>query len=171
MKNLLKTFERVFVYYFAAMGLSLLISVLLNIPIKILMGDKFSSLTSFYISILPLILSLFVLFCVDGYKTKQFEFKLFLFSEIILLILLAVVVYFIGRAVYISGPTDYLARHIIYKVNHTVINGKALLNNYCMGLMIFAYLLLYSPLMLIAEYTGTRIRDKSFAKYKRNKTV
>lgn len=168
MKRLLKTFERICVYYFASMGISLLVSILLNTPMKLLLGDKFNDLTEFFISIFPLIISLFVLFCIDGYRTKKLELKLFALSELILLVLLIVVIYFIGCAVYISGPTDYLAWHILYKVNLTLINGKVMLNQCCMVLMICSFVFLYAPLMLIAEFLGVKIRNKQFQKYKNN---
>ena len=111
---------------------------------------------------------MFVLFCIDGYRTKKLELKLFALSELVLLVLLIVVIYFIGRAVYISGPTDYLGRYILYKVNPNLINGKVMLNQYCMVLMICAYVFLYAPLILIAEYIGVKIRNKQFSKYKNN---
>ena len=168
MKKFLKTFERVFVYYFASMGISLLVSILLNNPMKLLLGDKFNDLTEFFISRFPLMISMFVLFCIDGYRTKKFELKLFALSELVLLVLLIVVIYFIGLAVYISGPTDYLGRYILYKVNPNLINGKVMLNQYCMVLMICAYVFLYAPLILIAEYIGVKIRNKQFSKYKNN---
>ena len=150
----MKTFERVFVYYFASMGASVLIGVLLNVPLKLLLGNKFNDLTNFFVSIFSLLISMFVLFYIDGYRTKKFELKRILLSELILLALLIIVIYFIGRAIYISGPTDYLARHILDKVNPTLINGKVMLNKYCMILMICFYIFLYAPLMLIAEYLG-----------------
>ncbi len=154
MKSFLKTFERIFVYYFASMGASVLIGVLFNVPMKLLLGNKFNDFTSFIVGIISLLISMFVLFFIDGYRTKKFELKRILLSELILLSLLTVVVYFIGRAIYISGPTDYLAWHILKKVNPTLINGKAMLNKYCLVLMISAYVVLYAPLMLIAEYLG-----------------
>ena len=166
MKNFLKTFERLFVYYFASMGISLLAIILLDIPMKFLLGDNFSDLTEFFISALSLVISLFILFYRDGFQNKKFDLKLFLFSELMLLVLLIVVIHFIGRAVYISGPTDYLARYILYKVNPTLINGKVMLNKYCLVLMICAYVFLYAPLIVIAEYVGAKIRNKQFSKYK-----
>lgn len=168
MKSLLKTFERIFVYYFASMGLSLLAIFILNIPMKLLLGDNYSDLTDFFISVLSFIVSLFVLLCIDGYRAKKFELKLFIFSELTLLVLLIIVICFIGRAVYISGPTDSLARYILYKVNPGLINGNVMLNRYCMVLMICAYVILYAPVMLIAEYIGVKIRNKQFAKDKNN---
>ena len=168
MKNFLKSFERLFVYYFASMGISLLAIILLNIPMKFLLGDNYSDLTEFFISALSLVISLFILFYRDGFQNKKFDLKLFLFSELMLLVLLIVVIHFIGRAVYISGPTDCLARYILYKVNPTLINGKVMLNQYYMVLMICAYVFLYAPLILIAEYIGVKIRNKQFSKYKNN---
>ena len=160
MKKFLNTFERIFVYYFASMGISLLAIILLNIPMKFLLGDNYSDLTEFFISVFSFVISLFSLFCIDGYRTKKLELKLFALSQLVLLVLLIVVIYFIGRAVYISGPTDNLARYILYEVNPTLINGKVMLNKYCLVLMICAYVFLYAPLMLIAEYIGVKIRKK-----------
>lgn len=164
MKNFLKTFERVFVYYFASMGASVLIGVLLNVPMKLLLGNKFDDFASFLIGIISLLISMFVLFFIDGYRTKRFELKRFLISELMLLSLLIVVIYFIGRAIYISGPTDYLAWHILKKVNPTLINGKAILNKYCLVLMISAYVVLYAPLMLIAEFLGCKSKVNNIKK-------
>ena len=159
MKKFLKTFERIFVYYFASMGISLLASILLDIPMKFLLGDNYTDLTEFFISELSFVISLFVLFFMDGFHHKKIQLKAFMLSELILLILLIVVICLIGRAVYISGPTDHLARYILYQVNPYLINGKVMLNRYCMVLMICAYVALYAPLMLIAEYIGAKIRN------------
>jgi len=164
MKSFLKTFERVFVYYFASMGASVLIGVLLNVPMKLFLGNKFNDFTSFIVGIISLLISMFVLFYIDGYRTKKFELKRFLISELILLSLLIVVIYIIGRAIYISGPTDYLAWHILDKVNPTLINGKAMLNKYCLVLMISAYVVLYAPLILIAEYLGCKSKLNNIKK-------
>ncbi len=135
MKNFLKTFERLFVYYLASMGIALLFGVLCNIPFKLLLDNNF----------------------------KVFKLKTFLFSELLLLILLIVVIYIIGRAVYILGPTDYLAHYILHLANPSMINGKIMLNQYCMILMFCAYVFLYAPI-IIAEYIGVKKNNNQFKK-------
>ena len=156
MKIFLKTFERLFVYYFSSMGIALLFEVLLNLPLKFLLGKNFNNLTSFFIGMTSLMIALLLLFYKDGFRHKKFQLTL--------LLLLIIVIYFIGRAVYISGPTDYLARYILYLTNPSMINGKIMLNQYCMILMICAYAFLYAPIILIAEYIGVKRSHNQFKK-------
>ena len=131
---------------------------------KLLLGQNFNNLTSFFIGMTSLMIALLLLFYKDGFRHKKFQLKLFLLSELTLLLLLIIVIYFIGRAVYISGPTDYLARYILYLTNPSMINGKIMLNQYCMILMICAYVFLYAPIILIAEYMGVKRSHNQFKK-------
>ena len=159
MKRVLKTFERLFVIYFSSMLVSVLIGVLLNIPLKLIIKN-YNELTSFIVGIISAIITMAILSFIDGSRVKKYEFKYLILSSAILLVLLIIITSIIGRAVYISGPTNYLAHYIVDMVEKSLISEKILLNRCCLVLMIIAYIFLYTPIILIAEYLGVKKRIK-----------
>lgn len=163
MKRFFKTLEGLFVIYFSSMGLSLLASVLLNIPLKFLIKD-YNSLTEFFVGIVGLILAMFTLSFFYGYKTNKFEIMPIVFAAAVFLILLTIVICLIGRAVYISGPTNYLARYIVDNVTSTVTNENVLLNQHCLVFMICAYIFLYIPTIIIAQFAGFSVKKQQLKK-------
>ena len=138
-----------------------IISALMILKDKLFRSD----LINFIIGFTSVVISMFVLGLIDGYKSKKIELKLFLLSSFIFLIVLISVISIIGHAIYISGPTDYLASYI-HDVNASLINGKVMFNKYCIVFMIGAYIFLYAPIILIAENLGVKIRKKQFINYK-----
>ncbi len=171
-KKFLKTFENVFVYYFASLGISLLIGIILNIPLKLLF-DIDKNILNFIPSILCVSISLFVLFFKNGYSDKKFQTKNFLFSLILLLVLIIILTMLIGHAIYISGPTNYIADFIFKKLNpdlyYTPIELRTItLNRYKTIAMISAFVFIYSPIMLLGEYLGTKKHKRDFKKIKQD---
>ena len=159
MKQFFKTFERVFVYYFASVGLSLLANLLLNIPLKFIF-ENYSSLISFIVGITSMLISLFVLFYLDGYKTKKLELKFFLSSLAVILLLLIAVLFVIGHAVYIAGPTEFLDEYFPKVIFQSPINSKVTVNLGSASLMLGAFVVLYTPIVLLAEYLGAKQQNK-----------
>ena len=155
MKNFLKTFERVFVYYFASVGLSLLATVLLNVPLKFFLKN-YNNAVNFAIHALLMLVLLFIFFYRDGYKTKKLEMKYFLPSLAVILLLLVTALFVIGHAVYIAGPTEFLDEYFPKMLIQSPINPKVTVNLISAVLMISAFFLLYTPTILIAEHIGIK---------------
>ena len=159
MKPFFKTFERTFVYYFASVGISLLANILLSIPLKFIIKSNMS-LASFIVGTLSMLLSLFILFYRDGFKTKKLELKYFLPSLAVILLLLVAILLLIGHAVYIAGPTEFLDEYFPKMLIQSPINLKVVVNLTSAALMIVAFLLLYTPTILISEKFGIKKRNK-----------
>jgi len=155
MKPFLKTFERVFVYYFASVGISLLANIALSLPLRFIFQNHIS-LTSFIVGMLSMLVSLFILFYRDGYKTKRLELRYFLTSLAVILLILLAVLFIIGHAVYIAGPTEFLDEYFPAILIQSPINPKIALNLSSAALMILAFLLLYAPTILLAEKIGVK---------------
>ena len=155
MKLFLKTFERTFVYYFASVGISLLANILLSIPLIFIIKSNMS-LVSFIVGTLSMLLSLFILFYRDGYKVKKLELKYFLPSLAVILLLLISVLFVIGHAVYIAGPTEFLDEYFPKMLIQSPINPKVAVDLTSAALMISAFLLLYTPTILLAEKIGVK---------------
>lgn len=155
MKPFFKTLERVFVYYFASVGISLLANILLSIPLKFIIKSNMS-LVSFIVGTLSMLLSLFILFYRYGYKVKKLELKYFLLSLALILLLLVAVLFIIGHAVYIAGPTEFLDEYFSKTLIQSPINPKVAVDLTSAALMISAFLLLYTPTILLAEKIGVK---------------
>lgn len=150
------------VRYFGSIMIGLAATIVLSFPVK-LCTDVDSKLLHFVLMLAAVMVSLAILFFKDGYHNKRFKRKELLLSLPILFALLLIVIRIIGPAIYISGPTDSLARYILLKVNPGLINGKAMLKQYAMDLMTLAFVLVYSPIILLAEYLGAKKHKKDFA--------
>lgn len=155
MKPFFKTFERVFVYYFASVGISLLTNILLGFPLKFILKNH-TGLMSFIVGTLSMLVSLFILFYRDGYKTKRLELRYFLTSLAVILLILVAVLLIIGHAVYIAGPTEFLDEYFPAILIQSPINSKIALNLGSVALMITTFLLLYAPTILLAEKIGVK---------------
>lgn len=159
MKPFLKTFERMFVYYFASVGISLLANIALSLPLRFIFQNHIS-LTSFIVGMLSMLVSLFILFYRDGHKTKRLELRYFLPSLAIVLLILVAVLLIIGHAVYIAGPTDFLDEYFPAILIQSPINPKVAVNLSTAALMILAFLLLYTPTIILAEHFGVKKANK-----------
>lgn len=161
MKIVFKKFGQVIVFYFASMLISLFTSIVLNIPLKFLIPN-YNNLTNFIVGILSLCIALFSIFFYEGYKTKKFELKSLLISLGFLLCVVTIVSTLIGHAVYISGPTVYLADYILHLKEPMKIFDPIIVNRCCLYLMLLAFILVYAPLMLIANYLGIKFKKRKF---------
>lgn len=159
MKPFLKTLERIFVYYFASVGLSLLTSVILNVPLKFIIKN-YNNAVNFATHALLMLVLLFVFFYRDGYNTKKLELKYFLPSLAVILLLLVAVLLIIGHAVYIAGPTEFLDEYFPKILLQSPINPKVTVNLGSALLMCAAFLILYAPTILLAETLGIKKRNK-----------
>ena len=164
MKKYLKNFERIFVNYFAAMGISLLFVIIINIPLKLVMGESYNELTYFLVSEIPLIIAIFILFFIDGYRVRKIEVKPFIIGQAMQLILVSAFTLFIGPAVYVSGPTNILAREIAFCYDLVPTATKIMYNRYSLLLAIVTFIIIYAPIMIFAERLGVKKRGNRFKK-------
>ena len=164
MKKYLKNFERIFVNYFASMGISLLFVIITNIPLKLVMGESYNELTDFLLSEISLIIAIFVLFFIDGYRARKIEVKPFIIGQLMQLILVLVFTLFIGPAIYVSGPTNILAREIAFCYDLDPMHTKIMYNRYSLFLAIVTFIIIYAPIMILAERLGVKKISKMFQK-------
>ncbi len=163
MKNFLKHFETHFVIFFAALAFGLLVSVLCNIPLKFMEGINVN-IGNFVTGIIATISTLFILSFKEGYHFKEFKIKIIILSILTLFILQFILVAIFGHAVYISGPTVFLARYVLAVVNPELINGKEMLENYRLLFMLLADFVVYLPIILFGEFLGAKKHKKDFSK-------
>ena len=161
MKKGFKKFGQVFALYFSSMLISLFASIILNIPLKFLITN-YNNLTNFIISFLCLYVALFALFFNDGYSNKKFEIKPLFIALGLLLCFVVLVSFIIGHAVYISGPTVYLADYILHLKEPMKIFDPIIVNRCCLYLMLLAFIFIYAPMMLIANYLGVKFKNRKF---------
>ena len=166
MKIVFKKFGQVIVFYFASMLISLFTSIVLNIPLKFLIPN-YNNLTNFIVGILSLCIALFSIFFHEGYKTKKFELKPLLIALGLLLCFVTLVSTIIGHAVYISGPTVYLADYILHLKEPMKIFDPIIVNRFCLYLFLLAFVLIYAPIMITANYLGMKFKKRKY-KYTKN---
>ena len=164
MKKYLKNFERIFVNYFASMGISLLFVIITNIPLKLVMSESYNESTYFLVSEISLIIAIFILFFIDGYRARKIDVKPFIIGQIMQLILVSVFTLFIGPAIYVSGPTNILAREIAFCYDLAPMATKIIYNRYSLLLAIVTFIIIYAPIMILAERLGVKKRSKMFQK-------
>ena len=145
-----------------------IIAIILNIPLKFIIPN-FNNLTNFIIDLLGLSTALFVIFFNDGYSDKKFELKPLLIALGLLLCFVTLVSTIIGHAVYISGPTIYLADYIISVKAPAHALDLLILYRYSLIFMLLAFIFIYTPIMLIANYLGVRFKKRKFT-YTKNKS-
>ena len=161
MKTVFKKFGQVLIFYFASMLISLFASIVLNIPLKFLITN-YNNLTNFIVGVLSLCIALFSIFFYEGYKTKKFVLKSLLISLGLLLCFVVIISTLIGHAVYISGPTVYLADYIIRVKAPAHALDLLVLYRYSLIFMLLAFIFIYAPIMLIANYLGVKFKNRKF---------
>lgn len=163
MKKFFKHFEIHFVIFFASLAFGLLVSVLCNIPLKFIEGININ-IGNFVTGIIGTISILFFLSFKEGYRFREFKFKITFLSILSLFVLQFILVAIFGHAVYISGSTVYLSRYVLYLVNPELINGKEMLENYRLLFMILADFVVYLPIISVGEFLGAKKHKKDFSK-------
>ena len=166
MKIIFKKFGQVLIYYFASMIITQIIAIILNIPLKFIIPN-FNNLSNFIIDLLGLSTTLFVIFFNDGYSDKKFELKPLLIALGLLLCFVTLVSTIIGHAVYISGPTVYLANYILHLKEPMKIFDPIIVNRFCLYLFLLAFVLIYAPIMITANYLGMKFKKRKY-KYTKN---
>ncbi len=160
------------IYFYSIIG-GLLFSLIVNYPIRLIFTEL-NDVGTLVGGISDLIGSLgfmFVLGFKSGYKRRILDLKKIILS---LLIVLGVVVAFgviVGNAVYVTGPTDFLATYFFEKTNPDLYHSKEALRyatdwRYSMLFSITAFVLIYSPLIIFAQCLGVKKHIKDFDKLK-----
>lgn len=162
MKNFKKFFIGIFIGYFTSMGISVLGAFFYSIPINYYFDSK-NNLAYFIINFTVVLISMFVFFYIEGYKLKIFDFKALMISLVVFLALLIIVVYIIGRAVYVSGPTDYLVHYVLLDLKPDFLVNKKIYNLHCLVAMVISYIFFYAPIMVTALYLGNKKYKKEYS--------
>jgi hypothetical protein len=144
------------------MGISLLFVIITNVPLKFIMREIYNEITYFLVSEISLIIGMFALFFRDGYRARKIELKPFAIGLLIQFSLMVIFTLFIGPAIYVSGPTNILAREIAFSYDLGPTATKVMSNRYSLLLMIIAYIIVYVPIMIFAERLGIKKRNKLF---------
>ena len=156
-KGFAKKFAPYFVNYFAGIGMSVLLILVLNVPMKLL---KLSTpVTYFLVGALGTVITMYVFCFRKGYNSNSRTYK-YRHKEALMYIACAfamqiVLTLLIGPAVYIAGPTVWMDEYI-----GKIINTTPLVSNWI--LMLLADILLYMPAMLYGEYCGAKEHLKDF---------
>ena len=158
MKKYFKKFEIYLVNYFSSFVIALIVCIICSIPVRFIRTLN-SGMGDFIVSIIITVISLFVMSYNEGYRHREFQLKLIFISIIFLLCSQIILVLIIGHAAYITGPTIHLA----YYIKPEFIRGNEPLKNLNTNLMILAFLIIYSPIMVLGEYIGVRKHRKDFA--------
>ena len=161
MKNFKKYFLSLFIGYFASMGISVLGGFFYSLPISFYFNSNIN-LAYFIINFIVVLISMFIFFYIEGYKLKIFDFKPLIISLVSFLGLLIIILLIIGRAVYVSGPTDYLVRYVLLDLEPDFLVNKKIHNLHCLIAMIISYIFFYAPIMVTAMYLGNRKYKKEF---------
>ena len=157
-KRLLNAFSYYFVDFFMAVIVGLGIVILLNIPLKFLRVIHMD-LSAFIVHFLSMCTVLYIRSYRRGYhrNTKTYAFapqKAILFVGIVFVIQIALILMIGGHAVYITGPTVWLNNYIFPTADSV---------GYDWPFMIGADILIYAPIMILAEYFGDKQNRKELA--------
>lgn len=158
--NYLKGFSNYFVDFFMAVIVGLSIVILLSIPMRFIRSIN-TDLSSFVVHFLSMCIVLYIRSYHRGYhiNTKTYTFdlkKTILFVCIVFAIQIALIFVIGGHAVFISGPSVWLASYILPTADRTVIDGRAMIAYYDWLLMILTDIFIYAPIMIFGEYQGAK---------------
>ncbi len=176
-KRFLKEFEKVFCYYIYAVGLSYAFNMIYALIYTMLRAtslratiDKYpANLLHFSGQFIVLVISLFYFFYKLGYTEHKLKIKSFSASIFILFILIIIFSYYIGHAIYVSGPSVFLGDYIFEKLEPVWFYKRNPLRNvyrdkYQILTFIGTYIFVYAPIMITAKYLGIKKHKKDFSK-------
>lgn len=171
-------FFKEFGYYFVNFFMSVIIgfgfTLLLDLPMKFIRAIPID-LGHFIVHFLGMCIALYIRSYQRGYhqntRTYSFRFKkaLLLVATIFAAQILIVSILGIkngGHAVYIAGPSRWLAEYILYLRHPDPSEQYAM---YCLLNWLFMLLLdifVYAPIMLLGEYLGAKRNSKEIASTK-----
>ncbi len=179
MKNI-KVHAKSFSYYFVDFFMSVLaglgITLLLDTPIK-LIRDLNMGLGQFLIHFLGMCVVLYFRSYRRSYHansyTYTFQFKKVLLfvgmvfvSQVLLVLILGVKNG--GHAVYIAGPSRWLAKYILSVCDTTEISQYTMYRQLNWLFMILLDVLVYAPIMILGEYWGYKKHSKEITTAKTN---
>ncbi len=169
-----KSFIFVSETYFFSIGIGLLISIVIGLPLKLIFTKVNNSLLNFIVDFIVAIICMFIFGFKFGYKSRIFKIKNTLLALLIVFGIIIVFGVVIGSAVYVTGPTDVFATYFFEKTNPDLFYSKEALRDaldwrYSMLFSIIAYIFVYSPIIILAEYLGVKKHIKDFDKLKAQK--
>lgn len=160
LKALVKDSGYYFVNFFMAVLVGLAITLVLDLPLKFIRVINVD-LGHFAINLLGMCFALYTRSYRQGYhqntRTYTFQYKRTLrCTGVIFAVQIALILIIGGHAVYISGPTYWLASFVQSVVAPDPAKAKIVLALYNWLFMLLADVLIYAPIMLAGEYLGAR---------------
>ncbi len=167
LKAFLKEFSYYLVNFFMSVIIGLEIVILLDLPMKFIKTINID-LGSFIAHFLGMCIALYVRSYRQGYfqntRTYSFAFKkTLLYVGIVFAVQIALTLIIGGHAVYISGPTVWLASYVLPAADRTFADGRAMIAGYDWLFMLLADVFIYAPIMILGEYLGTKQNVKENA--------
>ena len=158
-----------FVNFFGALCIGLLCSILFDIPMKFIRVIDYD-LGHFITHFTVMCITLYLRSYRKGYhtNTRTYTFSLrktalsiFVIFSIQILLVLILGVNKGGHAVYVAGPSRWLANYILTLANVTGTNQYTMYCHYNWVFMLLADVCIYLPIMLAGEYLGAKRNVKS----------
>lgn len=150
---------------FPSFGIGLLASVLLSIPLGLIIGHTGSLIDSLS-GIIATAVAVFTLSWKDGYHNYKFRCTQLLLGILLTFATQVVLVIIFGHTAWFSGPTIFIARYVINVVYPNLTYTIEILENYRWTFMIFAFWIVYTPLMFFGKYLGAKKHKKDFINYR-----
>lgn len=160
LKAFLKNFSYYLVNFFMSVIIGLGVSILLDLPMKFTRVINMD-LGAFIVHFLGMCIALYVRSYRHGYlqntRTYSFAFKkTLLYVGIVFAVQIALTLIIGGHAVYISGPTVWLASYVLPAADRTFADGRAMIAGYDWLFLLLADVFIYAPIMILGEYRGAK---------------
>lgn len=164
MKKHLKKFSYYLVDFFMSVIIGLGIAILLDVPMKFIRVIN-TDLGAFIVHFLCMCIVLYIRSFQRGYHTNQstyiFKFKnALLFVAMVFLFQVLLVLFFGvkngGHAVYIAGPSRWLASYVMTVINPSKNIQYAIYCQLNWSFMLLIDIFIYAPIMILGEYLGDK---------------
>ena len=146
---------------YLSFAVGLVVELIINLPLGLIVGHT-GSLLQDILCAAAVLIALFVLSYRDGRQNYQFKLGRLLIALLLTLVTQVVLVTVFGHAVWFSGPTVSFAFRALDIYNPISVPSKTVLEMYKWGFMLAAFVIVYTPLMILGEYLGARKHKKEF---------
>ena len=159
---LFRRFVPYFINFYAGIGMGLLVTCALIIPIRFLKIID-DGLGSFITGIIPMLIMLYTRSWQKGYHansaTYTFDFQKVCLSVVMTFGVQILLALLLAPTVYISGPPAWLSD---YFTSPMLTEGEYGIALHDWLLMLAADVFLYAPVMVIGEYLGAKKHNNDF---------
>ena len=168
-KAFAKELSEYFVDFFMSLLIGFGITLLLNLPLKFIRTIDVH-LGSFIIHFTCMCIALYIrsyrkVYCANK-STHRFQFKKVLIFVALIFVLQVLIVLLLGvknggHAVYVAGPSRWLASYVLPLCKSATLPQNVIFVRLNWLFMIGLDVLIYAPIMIIGEYLGTKASAKS----------